>query len=89
MVRHSKPWPWDNVHLETVIYQPAVEMVTINGAFALGQESRTGSLVAGKEADLVVLDRNIMKCDKIEEVEGARVLQTMLAGREIFRSAEF
>lgn len=36
-------------------------MYTINGAYAMRQEERTGSLTVGKEADLVVLDMNIVK----------------------------
>ncbi len=36
-------------------------MYTINGAYAMRQEERVGSLVEGKEADFVVLDKNIIK----------------------------
>ena len=44
------------------ILQTAIEMYTINGAYLMHQEERVGSVAVGKEADLVVLDKNIVKC---------------------------
>ncbi len=63
-------------------------MYTINGAFALRQDDRTGSLTVGKEADLVILDKDIFKI-KIQDIDHVNVLQTVVAGREVFRSSDF
>lgn len=58
---------------------------TINGAYANFAEDRTGSLVAGKLADLVVLDRNLFKIP-VTEIGDARVLLTLFEGQQVYRS---
>lgn len=63
-------------------------LYTINGAFLNHQEKRTGSLELGKEADLIVLDRNLFEIPD-SEIHRARVLLTLLAGQEVFRHPEF
>ncbi len=40
----------------TLTARGALEMATINGAYTVGLEDRTGSLTPGKQADLVVID---------------------------------
>lgn len=60
---------------------------TINGAFLSRQEKTTGSIEAGKAADLVVLDRNLFEIP-LSDIHKARVLRTFLNGREVFRAAE-
>jgi hypothetical protein len=48
----------------------AIEIATLNGATYLGQQSRIGSIAAGKNADLVVLDGNpATNIHDIEKVE--------------------
>ena len=60
---------------------------TINGAFLGRREKATGSIEAGKAADLIVLDRNLFEIPP-SEIHKARVLRTFLNGREVFRAAK-
>ena len=50
---------------------------------ALGLEERIGSLVAGKQADLVILDRDPLAVPQ-EELRDIRVLETWKDGVPIF-----
>jgi hypothetical protein len=56
---------------------------TINAAFATHAERETGSLEAGKLADLVVLDRNLF-ATPAGEIHQVRVLRTLLEGRTVW-----
>lgn len=57
---------------------------TINAAFATRLERETGSLEAGKAADLIVLDRNLFTIPA-REIGTARVLLTLLDGQTVWR----
>ena len=65
--------------------QEALLSITLWPAYAGFMENESGSLTAGKYADFVVLDRDIMTLAP-EEILGARVLMTVLSGRTIYRS---
>ncbi len=60
---------------------------TIGSAYAAFNERETGSLEVGKSADLIVLDRNLFEIPP-HEISNARVLLTLFAGREVFRSSD-
>jgi predicted amidohydrolase YtcJ len=57
---------------------------TIGSAYAAFNERSTGSLEAGKSADLIVLDRNPFAIPT-HEISETKVLLTLFAGREVFR----
>ena len=57
----------------------AIACQTVAAAYAVGQERRRGCLLPGLEADLVVLDTDIVA--RPELTGRARVVATMLAGR--------
>jgi predicted amidohydrolase YtcJ len=61
----------------------AIDAYTINAAYAMKQDKITGSLEAGKRADLVVLDRDILTVDP-ETIEDTKVLATYLDGRLVY-----
>jgi predicted amidohydrolase YtcJ len=61
---------------------------TINGAYANFLENETGSIQAGKKADLVVLEKNLFELP-VSEIAGTRVLMTLFEGRTVFRDAGF
>ena len=66
----------------------AVKAYTLDAAYTLRQEKDTGSLEVGKQADLVVLDRNIFKLP-VKQIGKARVLWTLLGGKETYRDKAF
>jgi predicted amidohydrolase YtcJ len=61
----------------------AIQMFTINNARILLMERETGSLEPGKLADMVLIDRDVLKCP-IDQLAGTRVLKTWLGGKPVF-----
>ena len=56
----------------------------MGAAFASGEEDIKGSLVPGKVADLVVLDRDLYQIDPMEILE-AQVVGTMVGGKFVYQ----
>jgi hypothetical protein len=71
--------PKERADLAKLIYA-----FTIHAARAGFAEAATGSLTAGKSADLAVLDRNLFAISPAE-ISRARVLMTLFEGRTVFR----
>ena len=74
------PWnPLERVDLPTML-----ALYTINAAWAHHLDHETGSIETGKQADLILLDRNLFELPpwKIHE---AKVLRTWAGGRTVFR----
>jgi len=63
----------------------AIRAITLNAAYSLRQDQVTGSLEAGKFADLIVLDRNLLQI-KPEEIGGTQVLLTMVGGKVVYKA---
>ncbi len=63
--------------------EEAIRLYTINNAKVLLLEKETGSLEAGKLADMILVDRDVMKC-AVDELPKTQVLKTWLAGRIVF-----
>jgi predicted amidohydrolase YtcJ len=57
-------------------------------AYANFLESVTDSIVAGKSADLIVLDRDLFDI-RPEEIARTRVLLTFFQGRPVYRDPSF
>ena len=64
----------------------SIAMHTRNSAFQLGQEARSGRIREGLQADLLVLDRNILRVP-LRKVSKTKVLMTMVGGRILRRSS--
>jgi predicted amidohydrolase YtcJ len=60
-----------------------LDMLTINGAKVLQQDSRTGSIAIGKDADFIVLDRDIFTVPTTD-IAQAQVVLTVLEGDIVF-----
>jgi len=59
--------------------------ITMNSSYELHQDDVTGSIEVGKFADLIVLDRNVLKIPA-EEIADTIVLQTVVGGRIVYQS---
>ena len=69
------------VSLETILAG-----YTSGGAWAAGEEAVAGTLEIGKLADLIVLDRDLFRLPA-PEIHRARVVLTLLEGREVWRDS--
>ncbi|MEE8471840.1 MAG: amidohydrolase [Dehalococcoidia bacterium] len=66
--------------------EEALRMYTINGARVLFWEDKLGSIEAGKLADLVVLDHDILTCP-LDEIRDTGVLMTMVGGEAVYEGS--
>ncbi len=64
----------------------ALRGITVNAAYAYHEEDQKGTLEAGKLADLVILDRNPLKTDRME-LKDIEVLRTVKEGVVLYRRA--
>ena len=62
-----------------------IEAYTINGAYVMDQDHITGSIEVGKEADFIVIDKNIFEID-LDKISEIKVLKTILAGEAVYQS---
>lgn len=70
---------------ERVSREQALRAFTLGAAYAEFNERRKGSLVEGKYADFVVIDRDIMSCEA-REIADTRVFATVIAGEIVYES---
>ena len=64
----------------------ALHAVTLGAAYQYFEEDRKGSITVGKQADLVVLDRNPLTVDPAD-LEHVAVLETFSRGRSVYSRA--
>ena len=77
-------WPEERVTIRQMI-----RSFTIEGAYANFLDKATGSIKVGKSADMVVLARNIVKCQPEKIGVGNKVLLTLFRGETVYRDADF
>lgn len=68
---------------EAITLPQAIEMFTINAARAMGIEREAGSLVPGKWADFLVLDRDPFKIP-VTQIHTIEPVETWIAGEKVF-----
>ena len=72
---------------EGVTLTEAIESHTLNVATVNGMDKFTGSIETGKNADLVVLDKDIFKLP-VTEISKAKVLVTVFQGKPVYGDLE-
>lgn len=76
---------------QSISIRSVLAAYTINGARALGREREFGSLEAGKSADFVVLDRDILALadsGRAADIANTKVVETWFRGRQVFARKE-
>jgi predicted amidohydrolase YtcJ len=71
---------------ESIDRQTMFYAYTLNAAKALRLEQQIGSLTPGKQADLIILDRDVFKVSD-DELFDTKVLKTFFAGKEVYAPA--
>jgi hypothetical protein len=72
---------------EGISIRDVLDAYTIEGARFIGRDAEIGSLEAGKSADFVVLDRDILALadtGHAQQVGGTRVLETWFRGERVY-----
>jgi len=68
----------ERIDRETMFYA-----YTLNAARTIGLDKQIGSLSAGKQADFIVVDRDVFSVDE-KALHDTQVLQTWFAGRQVY-----
>jgi predicted amidohydrolase YtcJ len=68
---------------ERVSLASMIDAYTINAAWLMHHEDRTGSIEVGKRADFVVLDRDLFRI-AVTEIDEVQVVMTLLDGEIIY-----
>ena len=66
----------------------AIRGYTINAAYLMRTENKTGSIEVGKFGDLIVVDQNIFDTP-VQNISDTKVLLTLLGGEEIYRRSGY
>lgn len=81
-------YPEDGFQMENAMSrEEALKSMTIWAAMGSFEEDKKGSLEVGKDADFVILDKDIMKIDE-NEIPDVRVVRTYLNGEEVYHNDE-
>lgn len=70
---------------EALSREQAIRFYTINNAHLLFLEKEAGSLEVGKQADLIVIDRDLLTCPA-DQIKDTQVLSTWLAGQLVYQA---
>jgi predicted amidohydrolase YtcJ len=72
---------------ERLTREQALRLYTINNAYLNREEKEKGSLEAGKLADMILVDRDVLTCP-VAGVRETKVLWTMVGGKMVFERKE-
>jgi predicted amidohydrolase YtcJ len=72
---------------ERVTLAQAIRAYTLNVAYVNHLDQQTGSIVAGKSADLIVVDRDLFGIPATD-IHNAKVMLTLFRGRAVFGSLD-
>ncbi len=98
-VESTNPWnPWLGMQIamtrktergpvlvpsECLSHVEALRLYTINNAYLHHEEKDKGTLVAGKLADLVIIDRDFLACP-LEDIAHTQVVYTIVGGEIVY-----
>ena len=83
--KDAKGWPENGYQVENALSREnAMRGITIWAAKANFEEQDKGSLEAGKFADFIILDKDLMKIAN-DEILGVQVLKTFINGELVFK----
>ena len=84
-VTRQQPGRPDSLHCpsERATVEQMIQACTLNAAYQFLCEDRLGSISVGKEADIVLLERDITACDP-EQIHDTPVLRTMVGGEWVY-----
>ncbi|MCO6055524.1 amidohydrolase [Pseudomonas sp. MOB-449] len=68
---------------EEIDRETMFQAYTLNAARAIRLDDQIGSLKPGKQADLILLDRDVFQVEP-EALQGTQVLKTWFAGRDVY-----
>ncbi|MGI8965842.1 MAG: amidohydrolase, partial [Limisphaerales bacterium] len=72
---------------ERLTREQAIRFYTLNNCYLNFEEKIKGSLESGKYADLILIDRDILKCSA-DEIRDTKVLMTMLGGKIVWKTTD-
>ena len=83
LITRENPWGEIEGKFGTPIsLEQAIEMMTINGAWAMELEDITGSIKVGKSADFIILDQNLFEIPP-KQIHETKVLTTVFRGEPV------
>ena len=68
---------------QEISLEEAIKAYTINAAYVMRQEDKVGTIEVGKEADLIILDRNLFDIP-VNQINQTRVEATYLQGVSVY-----
>jgi predicted amidohydrolase YtcJ len=73
---------------DKITREDVLRLICQGGHFLTWNEQRSGILGTGRDADLLVLDEDVLTCD-LDEIRNTSVLMTMVDGRVVHATPEF
>lgn len=70
---------------QSITRQEAIRLYTLNNAYLTFEEDQKGSIEAGKLADFIIIDRDILGCP-LEQIASTKVLETYVGGKQVYKS---
>ncbi|MDB6121625.1 MAG: putative TIM-barrel fold metal-dependent hydrolase [Pedosphaera sp.] len=70
---------------EKLTREQAIRFYTINNCYLNFEETKKGSIEIGKYADLILIDRDILKCPE-NDIRDTKVLMTMVGGKVVWEA---
>jgi predicted amidohydrolase YtcJ len=83
ITRKSKSYPRPLHPEEALSRQQAIRFYTMNNAVLTFREAELGSLEAGKRADFIVVDRDLLTCNA-DAIRDTQVLRTYVDGKQVW-----